>query len=381
MHTPIARQWQNLTKRLKNTVVLVDSERGRWELVRWFSNTSGKRNSVVGDQLNYRNVRTLLQCIEACALTKLPILVVYYASTLDLKPRGLWTCRDVDKDTIENEESREDDDGRGDEKKFPNTGRLYHKAVAMEVHGQPTTLFVKRNVLYRRIATSTDPMHFGIIETDTIEPALLRTPLDARFKCVPHITWNGEEHRLTLGQDIASTDPSELSSVPLQQRIFTMKPTPLDKLAQKIEDAGESRVHLVATGTVLYRKIVRKYGQDKNGKIYRLPDGLEYPAEACTINVGTDGRVSVNDCISIDWKQKADLLTTLPDGTYTILQHRIATKGGKRKLCLQETETLYFAQNDVDVYHARKFRKMGTYRDHNGPLLARIEMIHNNAAC
>ncbi|KAK3250361.1 hypothetical protein CYMTET_40257 [Cymbomonas tetramitiformis] len=147
------------------------------------------------------------------------------------------------------------------------------------------------------------------------------------------------------------------------------------------DDAGESRVHLVATGTVRYRKIVRKYGQDKSGKIYRLPDGLEHPAEACTVDVGADGRVSVNDRISIDWKQKADSLTTLPDGIYTILQHRIATKGGKRKLCLQETDKLYFAQTDVDVEHARKFRKMGTYRESNGPLLARIEMIHNNAAC
>ena len=57
-----------------------------------------------------------------------------------------------------------------------------------------------------------------------------------------------------------------------------------------------------------------------------------------------------------------------------------ATGRQKRKLCLAETEQLYLAQDDLDVEHATKFRKMGTYHDAQRKRRARIQMLHNNAA-
>ena len=135
-----------------NTVVLVNAKTGRWELVRWFSHTTGKRNAVVARNDKCRNAHTLLQCLEACALAKLPIKVVYYGSGPDLTPTGLQAAAGSGDDT-----DTDDDEAKEDDRRFLHTGRLYHTAVDVALHGRTTTLFVRESSLYRKHATPAMP--------------------------------------------------------------------------------------------------------------------------------------------------------------------------------------------------------------------------------
>ena len=357
LHTPIATQWKTLAEYLHNTVVLVSAKTGRWELVRWFSHTTGKRNAVVGERTQYHNAHTLLQCLGACAMPELPIKVVYYGSEPDLTPTGL-VAGDVAIDTH-----------------FAHNGQLYHSAVNVVLHDRTTTLFLKDNSLYRKHATVATPAEFGLVQTPGLSPVLLRTPISRDSLCTPHLTWNGVEHMPPNQQ----SNPVSLHDRLLSDGVFK-------RSAHSIQDTRNSQTHLIETAHLPYRSTYHIYGEAANGTVYRLPPGIDYPKGKCDceVHVSAHGRVSLNGHVAIDWTACARPLATLEDGVYTILKHQAmpvtATGRQKRKLCLAETEQLYLAQDDVHLEHATKFRKMGTYHDAQRKRRARIQLLYTNAA-
>ena len=369
VHTPIATQWQTLSEHLRNTVVLVNAKTGHWELVRWFSHTTGKRNAVVGARAKYRNAHTLLQCLEACALAKLPIKVVYYGSGPDLTPVGLQAAANSEGGADADDEATEDS------KRFPHVGRLYHAAVDVVLHGRTTTLFVRESSLYRRHATAAAAADFGLVATPNLEPALLRAPITRDSLCTPHLTWDGTEH-------IPPNAAQPEHSVTLLERLRAN--AAFKRSARPIQEALNSQVQLVDTARLPYRATHHMYGEAADGTLYRLPLGLAYPDGGCEVHVSAHGRVSLDGRILIDWTAGAKPLTALADGVYTVLEHHTMPATGtgrqKRKLCLAETEQLHLAQDDLDVEHATKFRKMGTFYNAQRKRRARIQMLHNNAA-
>jgi hypothetical protein len=345
---PIRRQWSNLCAKLGSTVVLVNAATGRWELVRWFSSCSEKRNAVVGNKPKYQNPGALLQALAHCSLAKLPVLLVLYGGSPE-------SVRSVQWKPVEEAADRKRKCGY-DDAPFAKIQRVHFHTKHLALVSS-STLFLKESALYSQQCVQADPSAYGIMETENLTPAMLRTPLRANAMCTPALTIDGQHF-----------EPPSAPDTSLAGQLASSR-----SAAKRIEQLLGCKVRLVEVHARPYRTTKHWYGLDESGNQYRLPElpQVEY-TNGCEVSVSLQGKVSVDGYAPIDWTKRAAPLAALPDDSATT--HEVSAVSG-RKLALRGHEQLYLQHRDAPLATGTRFRKVSVRQR-----TAVLHVIHNNTA-
>jgi hypothetical protein len=184
----------------------------------------------------------------------------------------------------------------------------------------------------------------------------------------------------TLWQGGGCIDPT------LQERMSeTTTRTNARRGAKDIKSFIGSQIKLADLATIIFRNVPVHYGEDTAGQVYKLPNGPAY-AIGSEISVSQQGLVSLDGYVTIDWTKTARRLADLPDlpdhpnKVYTIV-HFSDPMGpkNKRKLCLQNQDTLYLEQEGLDLQRSHKFRKVASVRNAQRTVVADIRNVYTNA--
>jgi hypothetical protein len=252
---------------------------------------------------------------------------------------------------------------------------VYHISKGITMNEESTTtLFLKRDSLYSKQCVQDDPAAYGIVDTENIQPRMLREPLCANTLCTPALTIDDVSYSSAGGEYV---DPT------LQERMSaTDTRTTTRRAAKDIQSFLGSQIKLSDLATIIFRNVPVHYGEDAAGQVYKLPNGPAYETGS-EISVSQQGLISLNGYVAVDWTKTAKRLVDLPDHpakVYTIV-HFSDPMGpkNKRKLCLQNQDTLYLEQEGLDLQRSHKFRKVASVRNAQRTVVADIRNVYTNA--